>query len=97
MDLVGMHSALRHDGSSLGRSSGRCSPILEGRASIGPPLPPEHRIPRVAQITTEVVGPIERIDATHTGYLLAGNGDWGPIAQRECALVHQDPARLRRH
>jgi reductive dehalogenase len=83
VDLLEKYSALRHRGLLSGRSAGRFSPILEGRASLS--RLPERSIPRVANITTDVSGTIERIDALTTGYMMAGSGAWGPTVQRESA------------
>jgi 3-chloro-4-hydroxyphenylacetate reductive dehalogenase len=59
----------------------RFSAILEGRRSIS--AYPEHKVRRVAQITTEVTGAIERIDAVKTGFAMADFGAWGPVIERE--------------
>ena len=70
--------------------------ILTRETQLGPY--PLEKLKRVDQITTRVVGPIQRIDERETGFNRAIRGDFGPLAKREgdrFVLKHPIGAALR--
>jgi reductive dehalogenase len=62
-------------------NDGSLPDILLGRKSLG--KYPMHKVRRVDAITTEVVGEIQRVDHTQTGFELAASGAYGERCQAE--------------